>query len=90
MTSPNDFLQYKRTRKTSSEPLEDQKTFFLTSLLRVILEKLKWEEDAEPDDMDEDDKAAFEELRKVRKAKSLEHNLFLTAMPPLPRTSEHS
>ncbi|KAK7690696.1 pre-tRNA nuclear export protein [Cerrena zonata] len=60
----NILLGYKRTRKTSSEPLDDQKRSFLSSLLRVTLEKLKWEEEAEPDDMDEDDKAAFEELRK--------------------------
>ncbi|KAH9949908.1 ARM repeat-containing protein [Amylocystis lapponica] len=55
---------YKRMRKTSSEPLDDTKRSFLTSLLSVILDKLKWDEDSDPDDMDEDDKAAFEELRK--------------------------
>ena len=37
----------------------------MTSLLRVILQKLKWEENSDPDDMDDDDKAAFEDLRKV-------------------------
>lgn len=58
--------QYKRFRKSSSEPLDDRKRSFITSLLGVILNKLKWEEDADPEDMDEDDKAAFEELRKVR------------------------
>ncbi|CAL1716704.1 unnamed protein product [Somion occarium] len=56
--------QYKRMRKTSSEPLDEQKRSFLTSLLRVILEKLKWEEDADPEDMDEEEKAEFDELRK--------------------------
>lgn len=35
------------------------------SLLQVILEKFKWDKDDDPDDMDEDDKAAFEDLRKV-------------------------
>ena len=29
------------------------------------MRKLKWEEDADPEDMDEDEKAEFEELRKV-------------------------
>lgn len=33
--------------------------------MRVILEKMKWEKDDDPNDMDEDDKAAFEDLRKV-------------------------
>ncbi|CAL1716709.1 unnamed protein product [Somion occarium] len=56
--------RYKRMRKTSSEPLDEQKRSFLTSLLRVILEKLKWEEDADPEDMDEEEKAEFDELRK--------------------------
>ncbi|KAH9928319.1 armadillo-type protein [Fomitopsis serialis] len=55
---------YKRARKTSAEPLEESKRTFLTSLLRVVLQKLKWEEDSDPDDMDEDDKAAFDDLRK--------------------------
>jgi exportin-T len=57
--------QYKRSRKISTGPLDNTKRSFLTSLLSVILEKLKWEEADEPDDMDEDDKAAFEGLRKV-------------------------
>ncbi|KAF9818874.1 hypothetical protein IEO21_02530 [Rhodonia placenta] len=55
---------HKRSRKTSTEPLEESKRTFLTSLLRVVLEKLKWEEDSDPEDMEEDDKAAFESLRK--------------------------
>ncbi|KAI0955836.1 pre-tRNA nuclear export protein [Taiwanofungus camphoratus] len=55
---------YKRIRKTSSEPLDGSKRSFLTSLLNVILEKLKWDEGSDPGDMDEDDRAAFEELRK--------------------------
>lgn len=55
---------YKKAKKVSTDPIDDSKRSFLTSLLRVILEKFKWEEDADPDDMDEDDKAAFETLRK--------------------------
>lgn len=38
---------------------------FLASLLRVILEKLKWDEEADVEDSDEEDNAEFERLRKV-------------------------
>jgi exportin-T len=34
-------------------------------LLDVLLQKMKWDGDEDPDDLDEDDRAAFEELRKV-------------------------
>ena len=57
--------QYKRSRKLSTEPLDDQKRGFLASLQAVILKKMKWEEGADLDDVDEDDRAAFESLRKV-------------------------
>lgn len=30
-----------------------------------MLDKMKWDEDADPDDIDEEDKTAFEGLRKV-------------------------
>ncbi|KZT72996.1 ARM repeat-containing protein [Daedalea quercina L-15889] len=60
----NVLANYKRARKSSTEPLEESKRTFLTSLLRVILQKLKWEEESDPDDMDEDDKTAFEDIRK--------------------------
>ncbi|KAI0091175.1 ARM repeat-containing protein [Irpex rosettiformis] len=55
---------YKRVRKSTSEPLDETRRSFLTQLLSVVLEKLKWEEDSDPEDMDEDDKAEFEQLRK--------------------------
>ncbi|THH18865.1 hypothetical protein EUX98_g8885 [Antrodiella citrinella] len=55
---------YKRQRKSSSDPLDDTKRSFLNSLLNVILQKLKWDEEADPEDVDEDDRGAFEELRK--------------------------
>ncbi|KAJ7170663.1 armadillo-type protein [Mycena crocata] len=55
---------YKRSRKLSSEPLDDSKRSFLTSLLQVILVKLKWEEETDLEDPDEDDIAEFEGLRK--------------------------
>ena len=57
--------QYKRSRKLSTEPLDEQKRAFLVSLQVVILKKMKWEEAADLDDIDEDDRAAFEVLRKA-------------------------
>jgi exportin-T len=59
------FLQYKRSRKISSNPIDDTKRSFLTSLLQVILTKMKWDPDADPDDVDEDDNAEFDKMRKV-------------------------
>jgi exportin-T len=58
-------LQYKKARKTSTEPITPARRAFLTSLLEVLLQKLKWQEEDDPDDMDEDDKVAFEDMRKV-------------------------
>lgn len=49
----------------SSDPIDDSKRSFLVSLLKITLEKMKWEEEADPTDIDEDDKAAFDGLRKV-------------------------
>ena len=57
--------QYKRLRRASTDPLPEQKRAFLASLVQVILTKLKWDEDAEPEDLDEDENAEFENLRKV-------------------------
>lgn len=59
-------MQHKKARKLTSDPLSDSTRSFLTSLLTVLLEKLRWEEDADPEDLDEDDKSAFDVLRKVR------------------------
>ncbi|KAF8227304.1 ARM repeat-containing protein [Tricholoma matsutake] len=55
---------YKRSRKMSSNPIDDTKRSFLTSLLQVILTKMKWDPDADPDDVDEDDNAEFDKMRK--------------------------
>ncbi|THV03246.1 ARM repeat-containing protein [Dendrothele bispora CBS 962.96] len=55
---------YKRARKSSSGPIEAEKRNFLTSLLQVMLGKMKWDEEANPDDVDDDDNAEFEKLRK--------------------------
>ncbi|TEB33368.1 KapM protein [Coprinellus micaceus] len=55
---------YKKIRKVSTEPIDDQKRAFLTTLLQVILQKMKWDEEAEPDDTDDDDNAEFDKMRK--------------------------
>lgn len=55
---------YKRSRKTSSDPVEPEKRSFLTSLLGVIFTKMKWEEDTDVDELDDEDRGAFESLRK--------------------------
>lgn len=49
----------------SSDPIDDNKRSFLTSLLQVILTKMKWDEETDVEDPDEDDNAEFEALRKV-------------------------
>ncbi|KAL0955002.1 hypothetical protein HGRIS_003927 [Hohenbuehelia grisea] len=59
---------YKRNRKVSTEPLDESKRAFLASLLQVILQKLKWDEETDMDCPDEDDVAAFEDLRKELRA----------------------
>lgn len=48
-----------------TSPLDESVRTFLASLLRVLLEKLKWDEDADVEDADEEDNAEFERLRKV-------------------------
>ncbi|KAJ7104182.1 armadillo-type protein [Mycena belliarum] len=55
---------YKRSRKASSDPIDDSKRSFLNSLLQVILAKMKWDEETDLEDSDEDDIAEFENLRK--------------------------
>ncbi|KAJ6513272.1 armadillo-type protein [Mycena sanguinolenta] len=55
---------YKRSRKTSLEPIDDNKLSFLTSLLQVILTKMKWDEETDLEDPDEDDIAEFDAMRK--------------------------
>ncbi|KAG6331220.1 hypothetical protein ID866_7869 [Astraeus odoratus] len=55
---------YKRSRKVSPGSLDESTRSFLTSLLDVILQKMRWDKDDDPADMDEDDITAFELLRK--------------------------
>ncbi|KAF8589812.1 ARM repeat-containing protein [Ramaria rubella] len=59
------FLAYKRYKKANpEEPISPEKRAFLNQTLETILEKMKWDEEDDPDDMDEDDLAAFDLLRK--------------------------
>src|SRR5258708_30424198 len=44
-----------------------EKLAFLTSFLKVVIEKLKWDPDTSPDDLEQDERAAFESMRKVCK-----------------------
>ncbi|KAF9003929.1 armadillo-type protein [Cyathus striatus] len=55
---------YKRARRTSAEPLDDTKRSFLNSLMEVILTKMKWEEEADPEDVEDDDTTEFDKMRK--------------------------
>ncbi|KAJ7035025.1 armadillo-type protein [Mycena alexandri] len=55
---------YKRTRKSSSEAIEETRRSFLTSLLQVILTKMKWDEETDMEDPDEEENAEFEALRR--------------------------
>lgn len=58
-------MQHKRTRKVSSHPLDDATRSFLSQLLEVIMQKMRWNKDEDPTDLDEDDVVAFDGLRKV-------------------------
>lgn len=49
----------------ASVSLDESTRSFLASLLDVILQKMRWNKDDDPNDMDEDDITAFELLRKV-------------------------
>lgn len=52
-------------RKTSTDTIDNEKRAFLASLLETIMAKMIWDEDTDFDDLDEDDRDAFEGLRKV-------------------------
>lgn len=65
MNHPSNDIQHKKSRKASADPIPDSTRVFLTSLLEVLLEKLRWDGDEDPADLDEDDRGLFEVLRKV-------------------------
>ena len=64
-------FQYKKAKKLNPQNhLTDAKRSFMTATLKVIVDKMKWDQDAaadedEFDDMDEDDRGAFEKMRSV-------------------------
>ncbi|KAJ3517935.1 hypothetical protein NLJ89_g183 [Agrocybe chaxingu] len=74
---------YKRARKISTEPLDQSKRAFLISLLEVILVKMKWDADSDPDDADEDDIAEFEKMRKANSILSIDQDLVTDAVRTL-------
>ncbi|KAF8526317.1 ARM repeat-containing protein [Hysterangium stoloniferum] len=56
---------YKRLKKSNPDGfMSSEKLTFLQQVLDTTLSKMKWDEDADPDDMDEDDLTAFDLLRK--------------------------
>lgn len=42
-----------------------EKRQFLSSLLEVSLQKMKWDVDTDVDDLDDDDRGAFDQMRKA-------------------------
>ena len=58
-------FQLKKIKRSEPEKITDDIRAFLSSAVEAILQKMKWDDDAEFDDIDEDDKHTFEALRKV-------------------------
>lgn len=59
-------LQYKRAKQASPQThMTGDKRAFLETTLRILIDKLEWDEDDEPDDMDQDEQMVFENMRKV-------------------------
>lgn len=59
-------LQYKKAKKIGPQThLTEGKRQFLRSALEIVIAKLKWDKEADPDDMDVDDLTAFDNMRKV-------------------------
>ena len=46
----------KKAKRSSQENLPEQTRSFLSSALTTILQKMKWDEEQDPGDMDDDDK----------------------------------
>ena len=58
--------QLKKIKRASPQDINDQTHAFLSDTLSALLQKLKWDEDeTDLDELDEDDRGAFEQLRKV-------------------------
>jgi len=61
-------VQYKKAKQASPQThMTTEKHAFLTSFLKVVIEKLRWDPDTSPDDLEQDERAAFESMRKVCK-----------------------
>jgi len=55
----------KKTKRSSPQDITDETRVFLSDALSAILEKMKWDPEEDPEDMDDDEKHAFETFRKV-------------------------
>lgn len=51
--------------------MTEGKRQFLGSALEVVIAKLKWDKEADPNDMDEDELSAFDNMRKVGETRPL-------------------
>ncbi|KAH8118024.1 ARM repeat-containing protein [Phellopilus nigrolimitatus] len=54
----------KKMKRSSPQEITNETRDFISSTITALLQKMKWDEDSDLDDMDEDDKHAFESLRK--------------------------
>jgi exportin-T len=62
-------LKYKKSKQVSPQThITPEKRQFLQTTLGILIDKLKWDEDEDPDEMDPDDLMMFDNMRKVRKA----------------------
>ncbi|CAE6425668.1 unnamed protein product [Rhizoctonia solani] len=58
------FVVYKRAKKNSPQThLTAPKRTFLMQTLEILLQKMRWNPDDDPDELDDDDRTAFETLR---------------------------
>ncbi|CAE6431846.1 unnamed protein product [Rhizoctonia solani] len=58
------FVVYKRAKKNSPQThLTSSKRTFLTQTLEILLQKMRWNPEDDPDELDDEDRAAFETLR---------------------------
>jgi exportin-T len=62
-------LQYKKAKQVSPQThMTPERQQFLQTTLGILIDKLKWDEDEDPDEMDSDDLMMFENMRKVRRS----------------------
>ncbi|CAE6379710.1 unnamed protein product [Rhizoctonia solani] len=58
------FVVYKRAKKNSPQThLTPSKRTFLMQTLEILLQKMRWNPDDDPDELDDEDRVAFETLR---------------------------